>query len=49
MSIDYTYDKLEWVHHAIQEAMNGNVSLLPQALEFVEEVREPYLQDNPVE
>ena len=40
------YEKLEWIHFAIQEAMNGNLGELEQALVFVEEVREPYLQED---
>jgi hypothetical protein len=39
------YEKLEWIHFAIQEAMNGNLGELEQAMELVEELREPYLQD----
>ena len=32
--------KLEWIHFAIQEAMNGNTGELDQALAFVEDLRE---------
>ena len=39
------YEKLEWIHFAIQEAMNGNLVELEQAIELVEELREPYLQE----
>ena len=35
--------KLEWVHFAIQEAQNGNLDGLEEALDIVEELREPYL------
>jgi hypothetical protein len=50
------YEKLEWIHCAIQEALNGvdedvvNCSLadLNKALELVEELREPYLQEKEV-
>ncbi len=38
------YEKLEWIHFAIQEALNGNLGELPQALEMVEDIREPYLE-----
>jgi soluble cytochrome b562 len=37
------YKKLEWIHFAIQEAMNGNVEELNQAIKFVEDLRENYL------
>jgi len=33
-------EKLEWIHFAIQEAMNGNLGELNQAIEFVEDIRE---------
>ena len=39
-----TYEKLEWIHFAIQEAQNGNLGELPQALEMVEDIRETYLE-----
>ena len=39
-----TYEKLEWLHFAIQESINGNHGELENALEIVEELREPYLQ-----
>ena len=38
-----TYEKLEWIHCAIQEALHGNLAELPKALEMVEDMREPYL------
>jgi hypothetical protein len=34
------YDKIKWVHFAIQEAQNGNTGELDQAIVFVEEIRE---------
>ena len=45
------YEKLEWIHHAIQHALNGstrrngNLAGLHKALELIEELREPYLQE----
>jgi len=39
------YEKLEWIHTAIQEAMNGDICWLGIAIEMVEELREPYLQE----
>lgn len=33
-------EKLEWIHFAIQEAINGNLDELNQAIEFVEDIRE---------
>ena len=36
------YNKLEWIHCAIQEALKGNKSDLKQALEYVEDIREDY-------
>ena len=38
------YEKLEWIHCAIQEAQNGDYSWLEKAMEFVEDLREPYLE-----
>jgi hypothetical protein len=35
-----TYEKLEFVHFAIQEAMNGNMDELPAALHCLELLRE---------
>jgi len=37
------YEKLEWTHFAIQEAMNGNTSELDRAISFLEDVREKYI------
>ena len=37
-------DKLEWISFAIQEALNGNTEQLETALVFVEDLREPYLE-----
>ncbi len=34
------YQKLDWISFAIQEAMNGNLDELEQALELVEELRD---------
>jgi hypothetical protein len=34
------YQKLDWIHFAIQEAMNGNLEELEQALELLEDMRE---------
>ncbi len=39
------YEKLEWIHCAIQEAINGNTGELTQALEFVEELREKEMEE----
>ena len=41
-----TYDKLEWLHVQIQELQNGNKLTefdLALMLQFVEDIREPYL------
>lgn len=38
------YDKIEWLHFAISEAINGNIGELPNALEIVEQLREPHLE-----
>jgi hypothetical protein len=35
-------EKLEFVHFAIQEAMNGNVDELESALVLLEDIRESY-------
>lgn len=40
------YEKLEAVHCAIQEALNGNSIELEQALILVEKLREPHLKEN---
>lgn len=37
------YEKLEWVHFAIQEAQNGNLGELDQALELIEDIREKHM------
>ena len=34
------YQKLDWISFAIQEAMNGNLNELEQALAVVEDLRE---------
>ena len=34
------YKKLEWIHYAIQEALNGNNDELAQAIALLEDVRE---------
>ena len=34
------YQKLDWISFAIQEAINGNVNELEQALELVEDLRD---------
>ena len=39
------YEKFEWLHFAIQEAINGNIGELPNALDIVEQLREPYFLD----
>lgn len=38
------YQKLEYVHFAIQEAMNGNLDELQHAIGMLEDVREAYLR-----
>jgi len=40
------YEKLEWLHFAISEAINGNIGELSNALEIVEQLREPHLEEN---
>jgi|TARA_R100000458_G_C8256299_1_gene232402 phenylalanyl-tRNA synthetase beta subunit len=42
------YQKLESIHCAIQEALNGNVEELTQALELVEELREKEMEKEKV-
>jgi len=37
------YKKLEWIHYAIQEALNGNIEELREAIAFLEDVRENYI------
>ena len=39
-------EKLEWLHFAISEAINGNIGELSNALEIVEQLREPHLEEN---
>jgi len=39
------YKKLEWIHYAIQEALNGNNAELTEALALVEDVREKHICD----
>jgi len=39
------YEKLEAIHCAIQEALNGNSTELKQAIALVEQLREPYLKE----
>ena len=39
------YQKLDWIHFAIQEAMNGNLDELTKALELVEDLREDAVVD----
>ncbi len=39
------YNKLEWVHFAIQEAINGNPEELNKALELIEDIRENYFNN----
>tara|TARA_R100000951_G_scaffold41989_1_gene35419 strand:+ start:263 stop:403 length:141 start_codon:yes stop_codon:yes gene_type:complete len=34
------YQKLDWISFAIQEALNGNIGELEQALALVEDLRE---------
>tara|TARA_R100001443_G_scaffold1091_1_gene4250 strand:+ start:6422 stop:6571 length:150 start_codon:yes stop_codon:yes gene_type:complete len=37
------YNKIEWLHFAISEAINGNIGELSNALEIVEQLRESHL------
>ena len=39
------YQKLDWISFAIQEAMNGNLGELEQALELVDELIEKEIDD----
>ena len=39
-----TLGKLEYIHFAIQESINGNHDELENALKIVEDIREPYLK-----
>jgi len=39
------YQKLDWISFAIQEALNGNIGELEQALALVEDLRDnPWIQ-----
>jgi len=40
------YEMLEWIHFAIQEAIDGNTEELPVALDLVETLREKYFNEN---
>jgi hypothetical protein len=40
------YEKLEWIHYAIQEAVNGNTSELEKALGLLEDIREKFFDEN---
>lgn len=40
-----SYQKIEWLHFAISEAINGNIGELSNALQIVEQLREPYLKE----
>ena len=40
------YEKLEWIHSAIQEAQNGHIDMLEKALEFIEDIREPLIPEH---
>jgi len=39
------YEKIEWLHFAISEAINGNIGELTNALQIIEQLREPYLKE----
>ena len=39
------YKKLEWIHYAILEALNGNNAELIEAITLVEDVRENHMSD----
>ena len=41
------YKKLEWAHFAIQEALNGNMDELTEALKLLEDIRESYITKQP--
>ena len=41
---EFSLLQLEWIRFAIQEAQNGNLEELDQALELVEELREQYME-----
>jgi len=36
------YKNLDWIHFALQEALNENLDELPEAIRLVEEMREYY-------
>ena len=36
------YQKIEWIHFAIQEALNGNMDELTEAIKLLEDIRESY-------
>ena len=36
------YQKIEWIHFAIQEALNGNLDELIEAIKLLEDIRENY-------
>jgi hypothetical protein len=40
--------KLEWIHFAIQEALNGNIGELEQALGLLEDLRESVMEQGVV-
>jgi hypothetical protein len=40
------YKKIEWIHFAIQEALNGNADELTEALSLLEDIRESYNKNN---
>jgi len=40
------YEKLEWIHCAMQEAQNGNDDMLTEALGMVEDLREPLIPEH---
>lgn len=40
-----SYDKLEWLHSQVQEIQTGNDADLDKMLEFIEDLREPYLRN----
>ena len=39
-----TLGKLEYIHFAIQESINGNNDELENALKILEDIREPHLK-----
>ena len=41
------HEKLEYIHSVIQECLDSNndMAMLETALEFVEDIREPYFKD----